>query len=83
MYGAQGIIRKMDNLGRIVIPAEFRSQLNIDNNDPLEISVEDGFIVLRKIGKKCIFCNNPKGLVNYKGKTICSRCIDRVYDLIN
>ncbi len=70
-----GIIRRVDELGRIVIPIELRRTLDIDQKDPLKISVEDSTILLRKYEPACIFCGNAKEVVRFKGKTICRRCI--------
>lgn len=66
-----GIVRKVDQLGRVVLPMELRKTLNIEEKDPLEIYVEDEQIVLKKYEPSCIFCGEAIGTVNYKGKMIC------------
>lgn len=73
-----GIIRKVDELGRIVLPIELRNALNIAQKDPLEIFVEGSSIILKKHEDNCIFCGNSKQLVEYKGKLICSKCLENV-----
>lgn len=75
---AAGIQRKIDGLGRIVIPMEIRNKLEIEQNDPLDIHVEGNSIVLRKNSADCTFCGSSKGVVEYKGKNICSNCLKEI-----
>ena len=70
-----GIVRKVDELGRIVLPIELRRTLDIAERDPLEIFVEDDSIILKKFQPSCIFCDSSKNIVNFKGKNVCSSCI--------
>ena len=72
---ATGIVRKVDQLGRIVLPMELRRTLQIDVRDELEIFVEDDQIYLAKYQPKCVICGSEKNLKEYKGKKICSDCI--------
>lgn len=76
MIKSTGIIRKIDQLGRIVIPMEVRRNFNIDVQDPIEISVEKGKIVLAKVSNNCIICDRTNKLVTFKGKMICQNCFD-------
>ncbi|HIE21167.1 MAG TPA: AbrB/MazE/SpoVT family DNA-binding domain-containing protein [Acidimicrobiia bacterium] len=69
-----GITRKIDDLGRIVIPAETRRMFNIREGDHLFITVEGGNIVLRKITDTCTFCGSETNVATFKGKGVCSRC---------
>jgi len=69
-----GIMRKVDELGRIVIPIEIRNKFNIVENDKLEIFIDNSNIVLKKYETGCIFCSNTKNLVEIKGKFICENC---------
>jgi transcriptional pleiotropic regulator of transition state genes len=69
-----GIVRKVDELGRIVLPIELRRTLEIAEKDPLEIYVDDNAIILAKYEPSCIFCGDAKGVENYKGKNICAAC---------
>ncbi len=71
---ATGITRKLDTLGRIVIPVELKRTLNIENRDSIEIFTEGDTIILRKYEPACIFCRNAKDVSKYKGKNICSVC---------
>ena len=70
-----GIVRKVDELGRIVIPIEIRRTLDIEEKDAVEIFVNDDTIVLKKYEPACIFCDNAKDIIHYKGKNICSKCL--------
>ena len=69
-----GIVRKVDELGRIVLPIELRRTLDIAEKDSLEIYVDGSAIVLRKYEPSCIFCGNAKDIIHYKGKNVCSAC---------
>lgn len=70
-----GIVRKIDNLGRVVLPIELRRTFDIDREDPVEIFVDDNYILLKKYQPACIFCNDAKDVVNFKGKNICQHCL--------
>lgn len=70
-----GIVRKVDELGRIVIPIELRRTLDIAIKDSLEIYVEDDKIILKKYLPACIFCNNASDISVFKGKNICAECL--------
>ncbi|MBP3801947.1 MAG: AbrB/MazE/SpoVT family DNA-binding domain-containing protein [Clostridia bacterium] len=73
-----GIIRKVDELGRIVVPIELRNKLNINVKDEVEIYVDGTSIVLKKFEPNCIFCGNKKNLVQYKDKLICQKCLENI-----
>ena len=73
-----GIVRKVDELGRIVLPIELRRTLDIAEKDSLEIYVDDNNIVLKKYQPSCIFCNNAKDVVSFHGKNVCSKCIQEL-----
>ena len=73
-----GIIRKVDELGRIVLPVELRRNLKIAERDELEIFVENGRIVLSKHEEACIFCGSSRGLASYLGKSVCQECIRKM-----
>jgi transcriptional pleiotropic regulator of transition state genes len=70
-----GIVRQMDSLGRIVLPIELRRTLDIAQKDSLEIYVEEDRIVLKKYEPTCIFCENTRDIIDYKGKNICPSCL--------
>lgn len=70
-----GIVRKMDNLGRVVLPMELRRTFGINENDPLEIFISDGSIILRPYRVGCTNCGEMTGLVNFGNITLCHGCI--------
>ena len=70
-----GIVRKVDDLGRIVLPIEMRRTLGVDNRDPIEMFLDGKNIILRKYVPGCVFCGNPKGIIEYAGKRVCRDCI--------
>lgn len=73
-----GIVRKLDNLGRIVIPIELRKTLGFADNEALEIFTEGDSIVLKKYETSCIFCGNSKNISTFKDKCICDKCIKEI-----
>ncbi len=70
-----GVVRKVDELGRIVIPVELRRTLNIDVKDALEIYVDGDQVILKKYEPACIFCGDARDVINYKSKNICQKCL--------
>lgn len=70
-----GIIRKVDELGRIVLPIELRRTLDIAERDELEIYMENERIILQKYEPACIFCGSSQGLASHRGKNVCRDCI--------
>ncbi len=73
-----GIVRRVDQLGRIVIPIEMRKELNIEIKDPIEISLEDSSIILRKYENKCIFCGTLRPRNEFQKKKICNKCLEEL-----
>lgn len=73
-----GIVRKVDELGRIVVPIELRRTLDIAEKDALEIFVDGEQIILKKYEPTCIFCGEGKDVINYKGKNICKSCLNEI-----
>ena len=73
-----GIVRRIDVLGRIVLPKELRATLDLNDRDPLEIYTEGNTIILKKYEPACIFCNSSNEVINYRGCNICKACIDRL-----
>lgn len=70
-----GIVRKVDELGRIVLPAELRRTLNIAEKDPLEIYVDGDSVILRKHEDRCIFCESKEHILAFQGKHIYLKCL--------
>ena len=77
-----GIIRKLDELGRVVIPIELRNKFNISEKDPIEIYVEGSNIILKKFEINCIFCGKSESLKEYKDKPICTNCLTKLSELV-
>lgn len=75
-----GIVRRVDELGRVVLPIELRRTLEIEERDQLEIMLEDDRIVLRKYQPTCIFCGAEADLLEYRGKRICGKCLKEIND---
>jgi transcriptional pleiotropic regulator of transition state genes len=73
-----GIIRHIDELGRIVIPIEIRKRFGLGEKDPLEISVKDETILLSKPQTMCVFCGRAGDLEEYRGRTVCRSCIEEL-----
>ena len=78
-----GIVRKVDELGRIVIPKELRKKFCIDEKDGLEIYVEDDRIILKKYEPSCVFCQNVDNVVNFQGRNVCPDCIKALSERIS
>ena len=77
-----GMIRQLDSLGRIVLPIELRRTLDIKTKDMLEILVEGSSVILRKYEPNCHFCgSSSSGLVSYRDKLVCRRCLRELKDL--
>ena len=70
-----GIVRKVDELGRVVIPIELRRTLQINEKDALEIYVDGEKIVLKKYEPACIFCGNADNIHKFHEKNICADCL--------
>ena len=78
---ATGIVRKIDELGRIVLPIEMRRTLDIGERDALEIYVEGSSVILKKYKPSCIFCDATKDIVVFKGKNVCPKCLRELKEL--
>ncbi|HBN11507.1 MAG TPA: AbrB family transcriptional regulator [Ruminococcus sp.] len=70
-----GIVRKIDELGRIVLPIELRRTLGIGERDSIEIYVDGESIILKKYKTSCVFCSETDNLIDFKGKSICPSCL--------
>lgn len=69
-----GIVRKIDGLGRIVLPIELRKHMDIATGDDIEIFVEGGSVILQKYSPSCLFCNSKEDLTEFCDKNICAAC---------
>jgi len=68
------MVRKIDDLGRVVVPAETRRLFNIHEGDVLAITVENGGIVFRKLVASCAFCGSSDELENFRNRGVCAEC---------
>ena len=75
---ATGIVRKIDSLGRIVLPKELRKVMDINIKDPVEIFVEEDQIILQKYEPACLFCGSADDVIEYEGKMICKNCLAKL-----
>ena len=78
---ATGIVRKVDVLGRIVLPIELRKTLDIEKEDPIEIYVDGDYILLKKYEPACIFCGNAKDVKRIRDKNVCADCLKEIQSL--
>lgn len=70
-----GIVRRLDQLGRIVLPMELRRTMDLETKDPIEIYVDGESIVLKKYEPACFLCGEADDVISFKGKNICKKCI--------
>ena len=73
-----GVARKVDQLGRVVLPAEVRRQFGISPGDLIEIAVDSDAILLTKVEDRCVFCGGTADLAEFSGKLVCRGCISRL-----
>lgn len=73
-----GVVRKVDELGRIVLPISIRQTMDINEKDPLEIFIDDNRIILQKYHPACVFCNNADRIVYFNNKRICQDCLEKI-----
>ena len=73
-----GVVRKVDELGRIVLPTELRTLLNINERDSIEIFTDNDKIILQKYQPACVFCNNANDIIYFNGKRVCAECIEKL-----
>ena len=73
-----GIVRKVDELGRIVLPIELRRTLDIAERDELEIYLDDDKVILKKYEPSCIFCGEADDIIIFKNKRICRHCLEEM-----
>ena len=76
-----GMVRQLDEVGRIVLPKELRRTFGIDNKDSLEIYVEGDNIILRKYEPGCLFCGSADDVITYEDRRICKECIEKMNSL--
>ncbi len=75
-----GVVRRIDELGRLVLPSELRKTFNIEDKDSVEIYTDGDMIILKKHEPACIFCGEAKDVVSFKGKNVCRNCIKELHE---
>ncbi len=73
-----GVVRKVDELGRIVLPSEIRESMDINKRDAMEIFTDGNRIILQKYSPACIFCNNADNVIYFQDKRICAACLEKL-----
>lgn len=73
-----GIVRSLDNMGRLVLPIELRKMLKLSEKDPVEIFTKGNSIILRKYAPCCTFCQSTEDLISYRGQNVCAKCIKKL-----
>ena len=73
-----GVVRKVDELGRVVLPISIRQIMDINEKDSLEIFTDENKIILQKYQPSCIFCNNADNIVYFSGKRVCEDCLAKI-----
>lgn len=76
-----GIVRRIDELGRIVLPIELRRTLDIAERDEVEIYLDEDRVVLKKYEASCIFCGGNSNLVAYHGRNVCLDCVQKLNEI--
>ena len=71
---ATGVVRKIDELGRIVLPKELRDTMELPEGTPMEVFTDAGSIILREYNPGCVFCGSMAGIEDFKGKDVCKHC---------
>ncbi len=77
---ATGTVRRLDHLGRIVLPIDLRRALNIDKDDSIEIYVDGEDVIIKKYEPRCVFCGGHNNLADFKGRLVCQECRTTVAD---
>ena len=80
---AVGVVRKVDQLGRIVLPKSLRKRYQMNEGDPVEILVQGDHIILERYKPKCVFCSNQENVVEYSDRFICSACMTEMQQFVN
>ena len=76
-----GVVKRMDRLGRILLPSDLRTAMNIKTDDPFEIFVDSDCIILKKYAPSCMFCNSCESVASFKGKNICATCLKELREI--
>jgi transcriptional pleiotropic regulator of transition state genes len=78
-----GIVRKIDELGRVVLPKELRNTMNLPEGTPMEIFTEGDTIVLKKYQPGCVFCGGMDSMKEFGGQHICGKCVETIREALS
>lgn len=76
-----GVVRKIDPLGRLVIPIEVRRELGLNENEPVEMYVENKRVIIEKYNPSCLICGETENVKKINEKSICDSCINKIKEL--
>jgi transcriptional pleiotropic regulator of transition state genes len=76
-----GVVRKVDQLGRIVLPKSLRKRYNMNEGDPVEILVSGDHIILERFRSRCVFCSSMEQVSDFKGRHVCAECMGEMIEL--
>ncbi|HEX7057492.1 MAG TPA: AbrB/MazE/SpoVT family DNA-binding domain-containing protein [Bacilli bacterium] len=76
-----GVVRKVDQLGRIVLPKSLRKRYQMNEGDPVEILVQGDHIILERYKPRCVFCSSMESVSEYKNRTVCAACREQMREL--
>lgn len=77
-----GVVRKVDQLGRIVLPKSLRKRYQMNEGDPVEILVQGDHIILEKYKPKCVFCMSTDQVIEYRERHVCLNCIEEMQNMV-
>ncbi|MNI69393.1 putative transition state regulator Abh [compost metagenome] len=77
-----GVVRKVDQLGRIVLPKSLRKRYQMNEGDPVEILVQGDHIILERYRPKCVFCGSMEQVNDFKERSICNQCLIEMNRLV-
>lgn len=76
-----GVVRKVDQLGRIVLPKSLRKRYQMNEGDPVEILVQGDHIILERYRPRCVFCNTLDDVREFKERYLCGTCMTEMTGL--
>ena len=76
-----GVVRKVDQLGRIVLPKSLRKRYQMNEGDPVEILVQGDHIILERYRPRCVFCGSMEQVREFKERHLCAACINEMIAL--
>ncbi len=78
-----GVVRKVDQLGRLVLPKSLRKRFNMNEGDPVEILVQGEHIILERYRPHCVLCSSTDGVFEFRERYICKSCVENLTNLLD